>query len=480
MALRGHASIQGSTDIPTLYNILPGYLPMPHVDARAGPASVHRANTAPTRLAGASSTRTSSRLLKAWWGEAATDGERLLLRLPAADRPATTRPTGRCSEMLDGKVEGYIVVGENPAVGIGERARRNRLALAKLDWLVVRDLVEIETASFWYDSPEIESGELKTEEIATEVFFLPAAAHTSRRTARSRTRSGCCSGTTRRSSRRATAARELWFYYHLGRLIREKLADSTTTATNRPMLRPDLALPDVRRDRGAERGGGAARDQRLRTPTGRRSRATSELKADGSTACGCWIYCGVYADGTNQAARRKPHWEQSYVAPEWGWAWPANRRHALQPRRPPTPTASRGRERKRYVWWDAEQRHVDRRRTSPTSTRTSAPDYVPPDGANGPDAIARRPPVHHAGRRARLAVRARRGSRTGRCRRTTSRTSRRSTTRSTRSSANPRRQQFKDPARIRYNPADGEPGADAYPYVADDLPADRASHAPAA
>jgi formate dehydrogenase major subunit len=29
MALRGHATIQGSTDIATLYNILPGYLPMP-------------------------------------------------------------------------------------------------------------------------------------------------------------------------------------------------------------------------------------------------------------------------------------------------------------------------------------------------------------------------------------------------------------------------------------------------------------------
>ncbi len=30
LALRGHASIQGSTDIPTLYNLLPGYIPMPH------------------------------------------------------------------------------------------------------------------------------------------------------------------------------------------------------------------------------------------------------------------------------------------------------------------------------------------------------------------------------------------------------------------------------------------------------------------
>ena len=28
LALRGHASIQGSTDIPTLFDLLPGYLPM--------------------------------------------------------------------------------------------------------------------------------------------------------------------------------------------------------------------------------------------------------------------------------------------------------------------------------------------------------------------------------------------------------------------------------------------------------------------
>jgi len=41
-----------------------------------------------------------------------------------------------------------------------------------------------------------------------------------------------------------------------------------------------------------------------------------QLKDDGSTACGCWIYCGVRADGVNQAARRKPGSEQSWVAPE--------------------------------------------------------------------------------------------------------------------------------------------------------------------
>ena len=52
----------------------------------------------------------------------------------------------------------------------------------------------------------------------------------------------------------------------------------------------------------------------------------NQLADDGSTVCGCWIYCGSYADGVNQPARKKPGSEQNWVAPDWGWAWPANRR----------------------------------------------------------------------------------------------------------------------------------------------------------
>ena len=50
--------------------------------------------------------------------------------------------------------------------------------MANLDWLVVRDFSLIESATWWKDGPEIETGELRTEDIGTEVFFLPAAAHT--------------------------------------------------------------------------------------------------------------------------------------------------------------------------------------------------------------------------------------------------------------------------------------------------------------
>ena len=44
-------------------------------------------------------------------------------------------------------------------------------------------------------------------------------------------------------------------------------------------------------------------------------------------------------------------------------------------------------ERKSYVWWDADARRVDRATTSPTSRPTSAPDYVPPEGAEAEMAL---------------------------------------------------------------------------------------------
>src|SRR5207237_8989691 len=78
--------------------------------------------------------------------------------------------------MADGKMGGMFIMGQNRAVA-APNSRFERMALSKLKWLVIRDMVEIESASFWADSPELERGELKTEEIGTEVFFFPSAGH---------------------------------------------------------------------------------------------------------------------------------------------------------------------------------------------------------------------------------------------------------------------------------------------------------------
>jgi len=113
-------------------------------------------------------------LLKAWWGDAATEGNEFCYDyLP--------RLTGSHStyDKVMAQLEGVctFLFGQNPAVG-SANARMQRLGMANLDWLVVRDLYMIESATWWKDGPETETGELRAEENRTEVFFLPAAAHT--------------------------------------------------------------------------------------------------------------------------------------------------------------------------------------------------------------------------------------------------------------------------------------------------------------
>src|SRR5437870_8681056 len=212
IALRGHASIQGSTDIPTLYNTLPGYLQMKHVDDSPTLKDYIEENTAPAGWWGKLDTYVVS-LLEAWWGPAATeDNDFCFDYLPRIDDDNSNYWT--VQQMLQGKVKGYMIAGENPAIG-SANGRAQRLGLAKLDWLVVRDLVEIETAAFWYDSPEIESGELSPEEIPTEVFFLPASSHVEK--------DGSFTNTQRLVQWHSKAVdpkddcrSDLWFYYHLG------------------------------------------------------------------------------------------------------------------------------------------------------------------------------------------------------------------------------------------------------------------------
>jgi formate dehydrogenase major subunit len=379
MALRGHASIQGSTDIPTLYNLLPGYIPMPHAKLHQSLEEYVELNSSPTGYWGGMRGYLVS-LLKAWWGAAATAGNDFCFDyLPRINQDHSTYQTTLA--MLEGRVEGFFVLGENPAVG-SANSGLHRKAMAKLDWLVVRDFVETETAAFWYDAPEIDTGELRTEEIPTEVFLLPAAAHTEK--------DGSFTNTQRLLQWHHQAVEppgdsrsDLWFMFHLGRIIREKLAGSTAER-DRPVL--DLTWDYPTKGTTAE----PSADAVLREIGGWDAEGAAlssylQLTDDGSTACGCWIYCGCYADEVNQPARRKPGAEQTWVAPEWGWAWPDNRR-LLYNRASADPDGKPWSERKRYVWWDPEQGQWTGHDT-PDFKKDKPPDYQPPDDATGGEAL---------------------------------------------------------------------------------------------
>jgi formate dehydrogenase major subunit len=385
LALRGHASIQGSTDIPTLFNLLPGYLPMPRVGEHANIDEYVATITGPTQKGFWSDARKYTvSLLKSYFGDAASaDNDFCFGHLPRLTGDHGTYRT--VLDMLDGLVEGYVLLGQNPAVG-SAHGKLQRLAMAHLKWLVVRDLNLIESATFWKDGPEIETGELRTEDIGTEVFFFPAAAHAEK------------NGTFTQTQRMlqwhhkaveppGDARSDLHFFFHLGRRIRERVAGSTEDR--------DRPLVDLTWDYPTDEHGEPSADAVLQEingfhlsgdNAGQPLSTFTEMADDGSTSGGCWIYTGVYADGVNQSARRKPGRDQSWVAAEWGWAWPANRR-ILYNRASADPDGKPWSERKAYVWWDEEQQRWTGHDV-PDFQVTKPPSYRPEDGQGGLDGLA--------------------------------------------------------------------------------------------
>ena len=382
LALRGHASIQGSTDIPTLFNILPGYLPMPtagqHDSLDDWIAGVSHPGS---KGFWASAREYGVNLLKAYWKDAATEeNDYCFDYLPKITGDHGTYRT--VLDMIDGKVKGYFLLGQNPAVG-SAHGRAQRLGMANLDWLVVRDLFEIESATFWKDSPEVETGEIVPEECRTEVFLLPAAAHAEKE--------GTFTQTQRMLQWREKAVdpsgdrrSELWFFYHLGRMVRERLADSTEER-DRPLqdLNWDYPVHGPHDEPSAEAV--LLEINGYEIDSGRPLSSFTEMKPDGSTLGGCWIYTGVFADGVNQAARRKPGRDQSWVAPEWGWAWPMNRR-ILYNRASADPDGKPWSERKAYVWWDDEAGEWTGHDV-PDFQKTKPPSYRAEEGADGLDGL---------------------------------------------------------------------------------------------
>jgi formate dehydrogenase major subunit len=351
MALRGHASIQGSTDVPTLYDILPGYLPMPTDEEHDLAAYFKKYKAAKGWWNNIDRYMVS--LLKAYYGDAATPQNDFAFNL-------LPRLTGDHSyfgywlDMADGKLEGLFVMGQNPAVG-SPNGKLERAAMGKLEWMVVREMVETETAAFWQESPD---------DIETEVFFFPAASHVEK--------PGTFTNTQRLLQWREKAVdppgharSDLEFMVDLGRRLKAKATGASRDAALRA-LTWDYADDDA--------------EEVLREIHGAPNlKHFGDLRADGSTSCGCWIYSGVF-DGTNKANARDAHGRYGHG---WGYAWPLDRR-ILYNRASARPDGAPWSERKALVWWDAETREWVGHDV-PDFTRGKAPDYRPDGDARGGD-----------------------------------------------------------------------------------------------
>ncbi len=372
IALRGHASIQGSTDIPTLYNLLPGYLPMPKADRDKDFDTWLYLNTSPSGWWGEFPKYAVS-LLKAWYGPAATEKNGWCYDyLPKLTGDHSHMST--VANMADGSVKGYFVMGENPVVGSMNGALQ-RKGLRKLDWLVVRDFQLIETAEFWRDAPE---------EIGTAVFFFPAAAHTEK--------DGSFTNTQRLLQWHHKAVEpkgdtrsELHFLFHLGQRLKRMYANEYGQERNWPIRDLTWDYPAHGPTNEPKSEAVLKEVNGYTIADGKPVEGFTSLKEDGSTACGCWIYSGAYSNGINMLARRKPHWEQNYVAREWAWAWPHNRR-IIYNRASADPEGKPWSERKKLVWWDADQKWTGE--DTPDFIVDRPPSYRPSKDARGKDTIS--------------------------------------------------------------------------------------------
>ena len=261
LALRGHAAIQGSTDIPTLYNLLPGYLNIPYASNRTfsdyllvNQAETGWWNNVP---------KYAVSMLKAWYGEHATaENEWGYQYLNKLDEKTDYSYYPMFFRMKDGGIRGLFVLGENYAVG-GPGAKVERAAMRKLEWCVIRDPFLVETANFW------KMDGVDPHEVDTEVFFMPAAWAAEK--------DGSLTNTQRMLQWHekaidppGDARSETWFFVHLGRRLRELYAESQEER-DRPLLAMTWDYPLEGAHARAARRVGAGGDQRLhggRRPAG--------------------------------------------------------------------------------------------------------------------------------------------------------------------------------------------------------------------
>jgi formate dehydrogenase major subunit len=324
-AERGHANIQGNTDNAISWEILPGYLKVPQpgqadLDDYIEASASKKAHANALNFFGENYRNFMVSLLKTWYGKRAVKGNDFAfeyLPKPAEDSSWISI----FDKALKGKMEGVILNGMT-AASIGPDANQVATALGKLKWLVVMDAFATTSSEFW-QAPGVDASK-----VDTEVFALPCTHWIEK------------DGSFTNSGRwlqwkdqvippEGEARHDHWILADVFLRVRElyrrdggKFPDPVLQLT---FPYRDPAKPTA--DEIAQEVNG----ENLKT--GKRLETFADLKDDGSTTAGNWIYTGSYPESGNLTKRRKGVQDPKAndptgmgYYPEWAWSWPANRR----------------------------------------------------------------------------------------------------------------------------------------------------------
>ena len=333
-ALRGHSNIQGLTDLGLMSNLLPGYLNLPVEKEPDFATYMGGRRFKPLRPGQTSYWQNYGKFFvsfqKAMFGRAATkENDWAYDWLPKLDVP--NYDVVRAFELANqGKITGYVIQGFNPLMTFPNRAKMAS-GLAKLKFLVVMDPLQTETARFWENHGDYNP--VDPAGIQTEVFELPTTCFAEDE--------GSLSNSSRwlqwhwpAQQAPAEARSDIDIMAGLHSRLRA-LYEKEGGAFPEPILNvnwPYEVAESPRPDELAREINGYTLEKITDPagavlPAGRQLDGFSQLRDDGTTACGCWVYSGCYTEKGNQMARRDSGDPgERGIAPNWAWAWPANRR----------------------------------------------------------------------------------------------------------------------------------------------------------
>ncbi len=359
VALRGHANVQGATDLELLYHELPGYMAQPLRDAHPDLATYLEKET-PKGGFWTNKPKFMVSLLKAFYGDAATkDNEFGYQWLPKRASADAYSHQHMFVDMYNGVIKGFLADGQNPAVG-GPNAKLARAAMQRLDWLVVKDIFITETAEIW-KAPGVDPKSVKT-----EIFFLPAAPAAEK--------DGSLTNTMRLIQWHEKAVTppgdvtsDAEFFCSLAQRL-QKLYAGSKNERDKGFLAADFKYGDNPKEPDMELvlkevNGFATeeiqgKDGKVVYKKGQPLNTFAHMTDDGKTAGGCWIYTGVIVEGpdgklVNRANARKPADDKDYLGHGWGFAWPANRR-ILYNRASADLHGKPWSDKKKLIWWDRQ------------------------------------------------------------------------------------------------------------------------------